>query len=84
MGTIFELTGQVENGVDIDYFENEGSAALQVQLNEVNLIAEDLEYGSPKTLVENYSTFEKIVLRTSNTFDTSSVDRVETCLTNCT
>ena len=84
MGTTFELTGLVENGVDIDYFENEGSAALQVQLNEVNLIAEDLEYGSPKTLVENYSTFEKIVLRTSNTFDTSSVDRVETCLTNCT
>ena len=84
MGTVHELYGTFENGVDIDFFDNTvGSAAINARLKEVNLFEEDLEYGSPITLVENYDMFKRMVIQSSNTFATNTIDTVSECLENC-
>ena len=83
-GTMFELIGVEQNGVDIDYFEHIiGSAALQVLIPEVDL-DDNYESGSPATLVENYEMFEEIVLRTSNTFEAyGTLNSVAECVNDC-
>ena len=78
------MTGQLENGVDIDYFENTvGAAALQALLKEVNFNL-DFEVEDSPILVDNYAMFKQIVLRTSNTFTTTSaVEPVTECSVDC-
>ena len=83
-GTMFEVIGVEQNGVDIDYFEHIiGSAALQVLIPEVDL-DDNYESGNPATLVENYEMFEEIVLRTSNTFEAyGTLNSVAECVNDC-
>ena len=83
-GTIHELIGTLENGADIDYFENTiGSAALHALINEVDL-DDTFEAGTSPLLVENYIMFEEIVQRNSNTFEaTSALNSAAECINDC-
>ena len=85
MGTIHELSGVTQNGADIDYFEHTVKCpAIQVLLNEADFSAEDFEHSSPPILSENYYLFERIVLRSGNTFTTTStMEEMSECTEDC-